>query len=137
MHDSLRVRRVEAVGDLNTHLQKFRHFHRLAANAALEGLTLEQLHGDKRPAFELTNVVNRADVGMIERGCSAGLAAESLDGLRVLGNVVRKEFQSDTAAEARVFCFVDHAHSSSAQLFQDAVVSNGAAFDGGTIRHRR
>ena len=72
---------------------------RLSANAVLEGLALEQFHGDKRAAFEFSNIVNGADVGMIERGCGARFAAESLDGLRVLGNVVGKEFQRNVAAQ--------------------------------------
>ena len=108
----------------------------LPANAVLESLALEQLHGDKRTAFEFSNIVNRADVRMIERGCSARFAAESLDRLRILGNVVGKEFQRNVSAEARVLGFVDHAHASAAQFFQDAVVGNGAANNGGSIRHR-
>ena len=136
MHDSLRVRRVEAVGDLNADLQELRNFDGLSVDAVFERLALEQLHGDERTAFEFADIVNGADVGMIERGRGARFAAETLDGLSVLGDVVGKEFQRDTAAEARVLGFVDHAHSAAAQFFQDAVVGDGAADNGGSIRHR-
>src|SRR5882762_6528596 len=130
VHDSFRVRRVEPVSDLNTDLQKFRNFDGLPANAVLECLAFEQLHSDKRPTFEFSNIVNRADVRMIEQGGGARFAAESLDRLRVLGNIVRQEFQRNAAAEARVPGFVDHAHSSASQSFQDAVVRNSAADNG-------
>ena len=105
-------------------------------NAVLQRLALQQLHGDERAAFEFSNIVNGADVGMIERGCSARLAAEPFDRLRIVGNVVRKEFQRDAPAEARVLGLVDHAHSPAAQFFQDVVVGDGAADNGGSFRHR-
>jgi hypothetical protein len=47
--------------------------------------------------------------------------------LRVVGNVVGKEFQRDVAAQAPILCFVNDAHSSPAQFFQDAVVGDGLA----------
>src|SRR6266852_9649071 len=55
--------------------------------------------------------------------------------LSVLGNIFGKEFQCNASAKARVPGFVDHAHSSAAQFFQDAVVGDGAASNGGSIRH--
>ena len=102
----------------------------------LERLALEQFHGDERAAFEFADIVNGADVGMIQRRGGAGFAAESLDGLGVLGNVVGKKFEGHVAAEARVLGFVDHAHATAAQFFQDAVMGNGAANHRRGIRHR-
>ncbi len=48
-----------------------------------------------------------------------------------------REFQRDAAAQARVLRFVNHAHATTAQFFQDAVVGNAATDDGGAIRHWR
>ena len=76
-----------------------------------ERLPFEQLHGNERAAFEFADIVNSADVRMIERRGGAGFAAEPLDGLGVLGNVVGKEFQGNATTEAGVGGFVDHAHS--------------------------
>src|SRR5437773_4653791 len=72
---------------------------------------------------------------MIERGCSARFAAESLDCLRDPGNVVGEEFQRNAPAEARVLGSVNHAHPAAAKLFQDVVVGQRAADDGGSIGH--
>src|SRR6266704_3355319 len=121
--------------DLNTDLQELRYFDGLPGDTVLESLSLEQLHGDKRPPFEFSNVVNRADVGMIERRCSARFAAESLDCLRDPGNVVGEEFQRNAPAETCVLGFVDHAHPAAAQLFQEVVVGQRATDDGGCIGH--
>ena len=101
----------------------------------LQCLALEQLHGDEWAILKLSNVMNRADVWMIERGCSTRFAAESLDGLSVLGDVVRKKFQRNVPAETRVLGFVDDAHSTAAQFFQDAIVGNCTAGNRGSICH--
>ena len=72
---------------------------------------------------------------MVERRRSARFAPESFDRLRVLGNVVGKEFQRHTPAEPRVLRLVDNAHSAPAQFFQDTVVGDGATRNGVSIRH--
>src|SRR5271170_7703240 len=75
--DSFRVGRIKAVGDLNAELQELRYFDGLALNTVFERSPLQELHSDKRPTFEFTNIVNSADIGMIECGRSARFAAES------------------------------------------------------------
>ena len=136
MHDSLRVRRIEAVGDLDADLQELRDLDGPGGDAVLERLALEQLHGDERPTLELADVVDRADVGMIERRRRARLAAEPLDRLRIPGDVVGQELQRDVPPEPRVPGLVDHAHPAPAQLFQDAVVGDGAADHRRGVCHR-
>ena len=98
----------------------------LSGDAVLQRLALEQLHGDERPPSCFADVVNRADVRMIQRGSSARFAPESLDCLRILGNVFGQKFQGDVAAEARVLGLVDHAHAAAAKFFEDGVVRDGA-----------
>jgi len=102
----------------------------------LERPALEQLHGHERPPLEFSDIVDRADVRMIECRCGARFAPESLGRLRVVGDVVRQELQRNVSAQARVLGFVDNAHASAAQFFQDSVVGNRAADNGGSIRHR-
>ena len=126
MNDAFDVGGFEAVGDLNADLQKFRSGDGLPGDAVLESLALEKFHGDEGTAFEFADVVNGADVRVIEGGSGAGFAAEAFDGLRITGDVVGEKFQGDVAAEAVVFGFVDDAHSAATQFFQDGVVGNGA-----------
>ena len=137
VHDSFRVSRIEAIRNLNPDLQEFGHLDGLALNAMLERPPLEELHGDKRPALEFADIVNRTDIGVVESGRGARFAAKPLVSLGIVRNVVRQEFQRNTAAEARVFGFVHDAHTSTAQFFQNAIVGNGAAKNRGSICHRR
>src|SRR4030095_13360040 len=99
VYDTFPVGRFEAVGNLNADVQELGYFDGLSANAVLESLALEQLHGDERTAFKLSNIVNGADVGMVERGCSARFATESLCGLRVLGNVLGEKFRGEPQSQ--------------------------------------
>jgi hypothetical protein len=102
----------------------------------LESLALEKFHGDEGTAFEFSDIVDGANIGVIESGGGAGFATESLDGLGIVRDVVGKEFQSDAAAEADVLGFVNHAHATATEFFEDTVVRDGAAEDGGGFGHR-
>ncbi len=75
----------------------------------------------------VVNFVDRTYVGMIQRGGGLGFTLEAAKGLRVFGDVVRKELESHEAAEFHVLGFVDDAHPAAAQLLDDAVVRDGLA----------
>jgi hypothetical protein len=62
---------------------------------------------------------------MVEGGGGAGFSLEALEGLRIFGDVVGEKFQGYEAAELGVFGFVDDAHATAAELFDDAVVRDG------------
>ena len=62
------------------------------ADAVLQGLAFEQLHGEKRVALVLAHFVNGADVGMIDGGGGARFALETLDGRAVARYFVRQKF---------------------------------------------
>ncbi len=81
----------------------------------------------KWPAVVFADVVNRADIRVVERRSRAGLPMESFQGLAVGGNVVRKELQGYVSAEPGVFGLVDDAHTTAAQLFEDTVVGESLA----------
>jgi hypothetical protein len=51
-----------------------------------------------------------------------GFTAEARQALRIFGYVVGKKFEGYEAVQARVFRFVDHAHSTAAKFFNDTIV---------------
>ena len=67
---------------------------------------------------------------MIQGGSRARFAAEAVDGLRVLGNVFGKKFQSDVTAEPGVLGSIDNAHASAAKFFDDGVMGNRTTDNG-------
>jgi len=60
------MRCVEGVGNLDSQIQNLLGFHGPSLDAMLEGLALKQFHRYEGLAFFFTDVVNCADVGMIE-----------------------------------------------------------------------
>ena len=127
MHDALGVRRIQRVGKLDAQVQNFVGLEGLGADAVLEGLPLQQFHGDERPAFVLVDVVDGADVGVIEGGGGLGLALEALQGLMVLGHFFRQELERDEAMELGVLGLIDDTHTAASELLQHAIVGNRLA----------
>ncbi len=94
-----RVRRVQSV-DVDP--QQRLHIHRPAADAMLQGLPLELLHGDERTAVVLIDLVNRTNVGMIQCGRRLRFPLEAGQSLRLFGYVIKKELQRHKGLQLRV-----------------------------------
>src|SRR3954452_12773646 len=97
----------------------------------LKRVAIQKLHGNESLAVFFANVVNRADVGMVERGCSLSFTLEAAERLRIAGHFVGQEFQSYKTVQPGVLSFIDHSHPAATELFDNAVMRNGL-FD-----HRR
>lgn len=100
VHDAFGVRRVQSIGDLNAQVQQLPQLQRLATDAFPQRLPFQQLHDKEGAALVLANVIEGADIGVIQRGGGAGLPLET-------------ELQRDGAAEACTFGLVDFAHADS------------------------
>src|SRR5580692_10045327 len=125
--NSGRVSGIESIGDFYGQRKQNLHLQRSRGNAMFQGHPRQKLHGDELAVFMTTDFIDRADVGMVQRGSGTGFAAEAVQGLRVLGNVVRKEFQSDEAPKIGVLGFVNHTHPAAAEFLGHAVVRDGLA----------
>src|SRR2546427_7003511 len=95
-----------------------------------QGHPFQKFHDDERLTVLLSDLMDRADVGMVQGGSSASLTSEPFQSLRVLGYVLWQEFQRDEAPKLGVLGFIDHAHPPATQLLDDAVVRDGLADHG-------
>src|SRR5882672_7437266 len=127
MNDALGMSGVERIGNLNANFQDVVQFYGSISDHVLQGCAVEKLHHDEGLAVLLVNLVNGADVGMVQRGGSLGFALEAAECLRIFGNVVGQELEGNEAAELQVLSLVDHTHASAAELLNDAVVRDGLA----------
>src|SRR5215467_10491967 len=93
----------------------------------LEGLPLEILHGDEGLAFLLADLVDGADMGMVQSGGGARFALKPFQSLAVLRTMFGEELQGNGAAELGVFGLINHTHAAATQLLEDAVMRNGSA----------
>ncbi len=77
MNDALGVRGLECVGNLHPQIEKPALRQRLAGDKVLKGAALHQLHRQERLSLHLVDLIERANVGMIERRGGLGLPLES------------------------------------------------------------
>jgi hypothetical protein len=127
MDDALRMRRHQRLGDLQRQAEHGFRFQPRGCEQFGERAPFERLHDDEVRAFVLVDVVDRADVRMVERRSRARLALESLECRRIAGHVLRKELERDGPAQTRVFSLVDHTHAAAAEFGHDAIPRDHAA----------
>ena len=114
MHDAVAVRRVEPVGNVNGNAEQFFGFERPVQDRVPQGRAVKELHRHEGAAVFLADVVNGADVGMVQRRSRLGLAPEARKRLRVAGHVIGKKFEGDEPVKANVLGLVDDAHATGA-----------------------
>ena len=136
MDDTLRMRCVQCVSDLDAQIEHRFDLQRLARDPVPESLPLKQLHGDEGSPIGLVDLVDRADVRVVQGGRSLCLPLKATEGLRVVGEFVGKELQGDVATEFEVFRLVDDAHPAAADLAEDAVMGNRLPHGLGRRCHR-
>lgn len=78
MNDSLRVCYVQSLCDLRDNPDPVLQIHRFRVDVLLQAFSLKEFHYDEGPSSMLTDVVDCADVGMIESRCSTCFALEAL-----------------------------------------------------------
>jgi hypothetical protein len=74
-------------------------------------VTFQQFHGNERMAGVLINVVNRADVRMIEGRGGLCFALKSFQNGGVAGNAFGQEFQRHETVELGVFPSINDTHA--------------------------
>ncbi len=135
MDDSLRVCGVERVGDLDAQIEHRFDLQRLASDPVPECLPLQQFHGDEGSPIGLVNLVDRANIRVVQRGRSLGLPLKTAESLCVVGEFVGKELKGNVATELQVFCLIHHAHAATADLAEYAVMGNRLPHGLGGRRH--
>ena len=126
MDDAFGVGGIERAGHLDTGVEQFVKRQRAVGDLVLQRVPIEKFHGDEMLACEFIDFIDRADVGMIQRGGGARFALEALERPAVARHFGREKFQRDGAAKFRVDGVVDDAHTAAAKLFLDPIVRNRA-----------
>ena len=102
-------------------------FERPGPEPVPQSLAVEQLHRDEGLALVLVDVVDRADVGVLERGGRACLTLQPLERLSVARQLFGQELERHAAAQFQILGLVDDAHAAAAQLRNHAVVGDRLA----------
>src|SRR5713226_9791293 len=93
----------------------------------LQSLAVQELHGDERLAALLADVVNRADIVMVESRRGLRFTLKTGKSLGVFGYFIGQEFQRNKSVQSGILSLVDDTHPAAAEFFDDAIVRNGLA----------
>jgi len=105
---------IERIGNLDAQREHCIELHWTVTDDMFQRGAVEVFHDDIRLAVLLADVVDGADIRMVERGGGSGLAAEALERQPVSGYIFGEEFEGDEAVKASVLGLVDDAHAAAA-----------------------
>jgi hypothetical protein len=88
------MRRIQGSRDFNGQAQSSLGFKWSAGNQILQRYSVKKLHGDKWFSVMLADVVNRANVGMVQGGSRLGLTLKAGQRLGISGNFVWQELRA-------------------------------------------
>jgi len=121
VRDSLAVRLVERVGDLDGVLQNLFERKRTFLEAFRQRLPFEMLHHQEISAVLVPDVVEGADVRMVQAGDGASFALEALAQFGSIGKVIRKDFDGNGALQTRIAGAVHLTHPTRTNRGEDFI----------------
>ncbi len=89
--------------------------------------SLQQFHAEVRMAVVLPDLVDRDDVGMVERGGGFRLGAETFDEIRRREGAAQGDLHRDPAAETSLASLEHQAHSAARDFLREFVVAKNSA----------
>src|SRR6202043_1601578 len=110
MNDALGVSRIERPGDVNCELEQLVRGQRPAQDALTQSHPFQQFHHDEILTVLLADLVDGADVRMVERRSGASLALETFEGVGIRTKFGGKKLQSYVPAQSFVLGLVDNSH---------------------------
>ena len=118
---------IERVGDIDRLATAQSQSPEAFRDAVFQCQAIQKLHGDESLSMLVINLVDGADVGMVQRRRGLSFALEAGQRLGIFRNFVRKELQGDEAVQLYVLGLINHTHTAPAEFFDDAVVRDGLA----------
>src|SRR5271167_1388838 len=125
MDDVVLVRRIECLSDLDGNVEQLVSLERLVLDHVVERLPLEQLHDDHPIFVMLLDVVDGANIWMVQRRSRARFLQKALQRALCLVELRRKKLDGDVASQQGVLRFVNHTHAAAAQLGHDRILPDG------------
>ena len=109
--DPDRVNRFQRVADLSGDAERLLHRQRATRDAIREGFAFHQFENEKTSALRLPNIMNRRDVGVIERCQYLGFALKAAYPIRITRELFRQDLDRDITLQFQIPSTVNLTHS--------------------------
>ena len=93
----------------------------------LQRHAIQKFHGDERLAVLLANVVDGANVGMVQRRSRLRFTPKAFQRLSVVGHIFGQKLEGYEAVQPGILGLIHHTHATAAELVDDVIVRNSAA----------
>src|SRR5450755_4076880 len=114
MGDAIAMRLIQGASELDPILQHLGRWQRTFFQTGRESLALHEFHDDIVGTVLSADVVERADMRMIQVRDDFSFAFKALASRRIIRKMRWEDFDGDGSVEARVKRLVDFAHSACA-----------------------
>src|SRR5215813_10190001 len=95
VNDAFGVCYLKRLGNLNPHIKDHFGVERPACDFFLERFAVKLLHHNKSASFEFPNIIDRADVGVIQCRGGPRFASEALESSSIFRWLIGKELHRD------------------------------------------
>ena len=133
VNDPFGMRGRKAIRNLAADVEHLLDRQRLAGDSLLERAAIEQFQHDVRLPFVLADVVDGADIGVVERRDGARLSLKPFEHVAGADRRRRQKLDRDGPAQAEVFGAIHHAHPARAERFHDPVMRDYLTDDHGEV----
>src|SRR3954447_17548999 len=121
------MRRIQSIGHFRCQGEQFAERKRPAVNEVSQRGPFEELHHKKGPVDMAADLVNGADIWVIQSGGRPRLPTESLERIWVSSQIFGKELHCDETAEVQVLGLINHTHAAASNPAEDSVVAQNLA----------
>ena len=127
MNDAFTVCFFEGDRDLPGQAQRVADLQRPTRDSLRQRLALQILHDEKFNAVLAADIVERADMRMVESGNALRLTLEAFSKHRIDSQRRRQDLDGNDTLESRIARFVDLAHPTSTERRQDFIRSESGS----------
>src|ERR1700676_4421255 len=113
--DAFGMRGVQSIGNFDRHAEQIFKLHVPTRYRVLQRHAIQILHCDEGSSALVTNIMDSANIRMIQGRRGTGLTFEPFKRLWVVRNVFWQELQSDESAESGVFSLIDDTHAAATE----------------------
>ena len=134
MHDRRGVGRGQRRRRLDADVKDLAKRQRSALETLAHGFALDEFRYQESCGVVIADLVDRQDVGMIERRCGPSLVKKAGEAFRIAAELAAQDFQSHRPSEGGIERLVNCAHAAAAQQALNLIAADGGSC---TQRHRR